>query len=317
MKASVVMKALKPYSPALWLAELQTLLETSCRKGTLPYGRELPLPHNTEVVRNIHCNDINTQKIELKAASIGIERTAWVFGADAEFLGLRLREPEADGPFDPDPLLWFAHITSRPNNPVEAQTMYLIDQFSSESLDRLASYAYEGPPEHQDAGEDEETRKRRRLMAQHILFSLHNYDSGLSDTALHQSRQQAMKDNTAPGTAGFPITQKYYAAASGGLNKTQKQLFTAMLNYRSVQNTGKRSTDWNNGKPAEQIYESMRELIAAIRKTAKTIFNAQMAAHVVSSPLHETPPRLPPAAMRLFAHEKTGSPEQKRGGIQL
>ncbi|MDR0730872.1 MAG: hypothetical protein LBF63_04330, partial [Treponema sp.] len=129
MKVSAVMKSLKPYSPALWLAELQTLLETSCRKGTMLYARELPLPHNTEVVRNIHSNDINTQKTELKAAAIGIERTAWVFGADAEFLGLRLREPEADGPFDPDPLLWFARIASRPQHPLEAQTAYLIDQF--------------------------------------------------------------------------------------------------------------------------------------------------------------------------------------------
>ncbi|MDR2742360.1 MAG: hypothetical protein LBB98_09440 [Treponema sp.] len=317
MKASIVMKALKPYSPALWLAELQTLLETSCRKGAMPYARELPLPHNTDVVRNIHCNDINTQKIELKAAAIGIERTAWVFGADAEFLGLRLREPEADGPFDPDPLLWFAHIASRPQNPLEAQTAYLIDQFTGASLNRLASYAYEGLPEHYEAREDEETRKRRRLMAQNILFALHNYDSGLSDTALHQSRQQAMKDNTSPGTAGFPITQKYYAASSGGLNKTQKQLFNAMLNYRSVQNTGKRSIDWNNGKPSEQLYDTIRELISDIRKTARTLFNAQMAAQVVSSPLHETPPRLPPAAMRFFAHEKAGSPEQKQGGIQL
>jgi hypothetical protein len=144
MKVSVVMKSLSPYSPALWLAELQTLFETSCRNRTMPYGRELPLPHNTDIIRTTHCNDINTQKIELKAASIGVERTAWVFGADAEFLGLRLREPDSDsdGPFDPDPLLWFAHVSSRPQNPVEAQTVYLIDQFTEESLSRLASCAY-------------------------------------------------------------------------------------------------------------------------------------------------------------------------------
>ncbi|MDR3342360.1 MAG: hypothetical protein LBT14_06150 [Treponema sp.] len=142
MNVSVVMKSLKPYSPALWLAELQTLLETSCQNRTLPYARETPLPHNTDVIRNIQCNDINTQTIELKAASIGIERTAWIFGADAEFLGLALREPEENGPFDPDPLLWFARIASRPETPVEAQTVYLIDQCTGESLNRLASRAY-------------------------------------------------------------------------------------------------------------------------------------------------------------------------------
>jgi hypothetical protein len=86
------MKSLKPYSPAHWLSELQSLLETSCRNRTMPYARETPLPHNTDIVRNIHCNDINTQQIELKAASTGIERTAWIFGADAEFLGLMLRQ---------------------------------------------------------------------------------------------------------------------------------------------------------------------------------------------------------------------------------
>jgi hypothetical protein len=105
MNVSTVMKALKPYTPAQWLTEFQSLLETSCRNRTLPYACEAPLPHNTDVVRNTHCNDINTQMIELKAASTGIGRTAWVFGADAEFLGLQLRKPEENGPFDPDPVL--------------------------------------------------------------------------------------------------------------------------------------------------------------------------------------------------------------------
>ncbi|MDR2071507.1 MAG: hypothetical protein LBP81_08865 [Treponema sp.] len=324
MKVSSVMKALKPYSPAQWLTELQTLLETSCRIRTVPYARETPLPPNTDIVRNTHCNDINTQTIELKAASISVERTAWVFGADAEFLGLQLRKPEADGPFDPDPVLWFAHIASRPETPVEAQTVYLIDQCTGKSLNRLASYAFEGSPEKQEAWGDEETRKRRRLMARNVLFALHNYDSGLSDTELRQSRQKAMRDNTTPGTAGFPIGQKYYAAASSGLGKSQKELFNVMLNYRSVQNTGKRGIDWNNGKLPEELYRSMRDLIGAIRKTARTMFNAHMTAEVLSASLQENTMRLPPAAMRLFTgtgksviREKSGSPEQKNGGIQL
>jgi hypothetical protein len=316
MNVSVVMKSLKPYSPALWLAELQTLLETSCRNRTIPCEREPPLPHNTDVVRNTHCNDINTQKIELTAAAAGIERTAWIFGADAEFLGLRLREPDANDPFDPDPLLWFAHITSRPETPLEAQTVYLIDQFTGESLDRLASYAYEGFLENREAGEEEKTGERRRLMAQHVLFALHDYDSGLSDTGLHRLRQEAVKDNTTPGTAGFPVAQTYYAAASGDLNKTHKQLFNTMLNYRSVQNTGTRNIDWNNGRRPEPLYESIRELTATIRKTAQVLFNAQMVAHVLASPLRETPPRLPSAAMRLFTREKAGPAEQKRREIQ-
>ncbi|MDR0639670.1 MAG: hypothetical protein LBG27_12345 [Spirochaetaceae bacterium] len=324
MNVSVAMKSLKPYSPAQWLTEVQSLLETSCRNRTLPYARDTPLPHNTDVVRNTHCNDINTQTIELKAASIGIERTAWVFGADAEFLGLALRKPEENGPFDPDPVLWFAHIASRPETPVEAQTVYLIDQFTGESLNRLASYAREGPIENYEARGDEEARKRRCLIAQRVLFALHNYDSGLSDTAVHRSRQQAMRENTTPGTAGFPVSRKYYIAASNSLGKTQKQLFNIMLNYRSVQNTGTWNIDWNNGKKPEQLYDSMRELIANIRKTARTLFNAQMAAHVLSSPLHENTVKLPPAAMRLFtgtgellSREKAASPERKNGGRQL
>jgi hypothetical protein len=317
MNVSLVMESLKPYSPAQWLAELQSLLETTRQNRTMPYAREKPLPPNTDIVRNIHCNDINTQTIELKAASAGIERTAWVFGADAEFLGLTLRKPEAAGSFDPDPVLWFAHIASRPETPVEAQTVYLIDQFTDASINRLASYAQESSPGNEEAWGDEETRKRRCLIAQKILFALHDYDSGLSDTELQLSRQQAMKANTTPGTPDFSIAQKYYAASSNGLGKTQKALFNHMLNYRSVQNTGAWSIDWNNGKRPEQLYDSLRELIANIRKTARTMLNAHMAAQALSAPLNENPIRLPPAAMRFFAREKTGSPEQKRGGRQL
>jgi hypothetical protein len=317
MNVSVVMKSLKPYSPAQWLTELQSLLETSCLNRTMPYARETPLPPNTDMVRNTHCSDINTQTIELKAASIGIERTAWVFGADAEFLGLMLRKPKETGPFDPDPVLWFAHISSRPETPVETQTVYLIDQFSGESLNRLASYAHEGSPENREASGDEEARKRRRLIARNVLFALHDYDSGSSDAALHQSRRQAVKENITPGTPGFSIAQKFYAASSKGLGKTQKALFNTLLNYRSVQNTGTWSIDWNNGKRPEPLYDTLRELIADIRKTVRTLFNAHMAAQVLSSSLSENTVRLPPAAMRLFAQEKAGPPEPKRGGRQL
>ncbi|MDR2741495.1 MAG: hypothetical protein LBB98_04985, partial [Treponema sp.] len=232
--------------------------------------------------------------------------------------------PEGDGPFDPDPVLWFAHISSRPETPVETQAVYLIDQCDGKSLNRLAAYAYEGSPENNRAGENEEARKRRRLMARNVLFALHNYDSGLSDTELHQSRQKAVRENTAPGTAGFLTVQNYYAAASNGLGKTQKELFNTMLNYRSVQSTGAWTIDWNNGKPSERLYDSMRELIANIRKTARTMFNAHMTAEVLSASLQENTMRLPPAAMRLFtgtgksvSREKAGSPEQKNGGIQL
>ena len=324
MKVSIVMKALKPYSPEQWLAELQTLFETSGQKGTLPYARETPLPHNTDIVRNTHCRDINTQTIELKAASIGIERTAWIFGANAEFLGLQIHKPEEGGTFDPDPVLWFAHISSRPETSVEAQTVYLIDQCTAESLNRLASYAYEGSIENQEGRGDEEARKRRCLIARRVLFTLHNYDSGLSDTELYRSRQQVVRENTTPGTAGFPVGRKYYAAASAGLGKAHKELFNIMLNYRSVQNTGAWNIDWNNGRKPEQLYDSIQEFIANIRKTARAMFNAHMTAETLSSTLRENPVRLPPAAMRLFTgtgellrREKAGSPERKNGGRQL
>jgi hypothetical protein len=133
-----------------------------------------------------------------------------------------------------------------------------------------------------------------------------------------------MRDNTTPGTTGFSVSRNYYAAASTGLGKTQKTLFNTMLNYRSVQNTGAWNIDWNNGKRSGQLYDSMRELISNIRKTARTMFNAHMTAQALSSSLHENTMRLPPAAMRLFTgtgeslrREKAGSPEQKNGGRQL
>jgi hypothetical protein len=321
MKVSAVMKALKPFSPAQWLEELQTLLAASCRNRTLPYAREAPLPPNTDSVRNSHCSDVNALAIELKAAAIGIERTAWIFGADAEFLGLELREPEANSAFDPDPALWFARITSRPETPVEAQTVYLIDQFTEKSLDRLASSAYGNSPETSRTEEERETLKRRRLMAQNVLFALHNYDSGLSDTELCHSRQEAMRGNATPGTPGFSTGQKYYVAASNGLEKNEKTLFNAMLNYRSVQSAGRRIIDWNNGKPPGMLYDVIPGLIAGIRKTAKIMFNAHMTAEVLSSPLSEHSLRLPPSAMRLFpgtgglaSSRKAESPEQKSGG---
>jgi hypothetical protein len=133
-----------------------------------------------------------------------------------------------------------------------------------------------------------------------------------------------MKENTTPGTAGFPAGQKYYAAASSGLGKAHKELFNIMLNYRSVQNTGAWNIDWNNGRPPEGLYDSMRELISNIRKTARTLFNAHMTAEILSSSLREDTARLPSAAMRLFSetgeqfvYAKTDGQEHRKGGRQL
>jgi hypothetical protein len=109
-----------------------------------------------------------------------------------------------------------------------------------------------------------------------------------------------------PGTAGFPITRKYYAASSGGLNKTQKQLFNAMLNYRSVPAP---DTFLYRLKPvAEQPFPALHRFLSQTSLSLLftdelTVFRWQLSCYLKDSKLEEAE-LLSDRETTAFYHEK-------------
>jgi hypothetical protein len=114
---------------------MEMLLKASSRHGGFPFSRGDPLPENTNLVTGARRYDLNAQRLELHAASAGLDRTLWIFAADAEILGLELRDGQK-------PLPVFANITTSDHTAcLEAHHAYLLDQFTPETISRLYEYA--------------------------------------------------------------------------------------------------------------------------------------------------------------------------------
>ena len=71
--------------------EINSLIKENLSQGTLPFFSEKPLPPDMNVITGRATPDINSEKILLKASSIGAASTMWIYGADAEYLGFELK----------------------------------------------------------------------------------------------------------------------------------------------------------------------------------------------------------------------------------
>ena len=87
---------IKTYSTSVLLKdvwkEINNLVQENIIKGTLPYLVNKPYPQDSNLVTTNHLGDINKIELELTAASIGAKSLEWIFEADAEMIGLELKE---------------------------------------------------------------------------------------------------------------------------------------------------------------------------------------------------------------------------------
>lgn len=112
---------------------VNSLMAENIRNGTVPYFKENPLPQDMNIVNGRHSGDINKILIELKAAKIGAKSLRWIYGADASLLGLELKANGNNPSFDTEPLVCFANMKKN-GSELDAQCVYLLDQFSDESI---------------------------------------------------------------------------------------------------------------------------------------------------------------------------------------
>lgn len=139
--------------------EINSLIRENLRNGTMPFLSDTNLPQDMNVITGKNNLDINSEKISLKAAAIGAASTMWIYGADAEFLGLELKSKnpaeyrdrlKASPGFDCKPVIiqrGRERLTDRDMSGrtnvlnealcVDCQCAYLMDQFTEKSVERL------------------------------------------------------------------------------------------------------------------------------------------------------------------------------------
>jgi hypothetical protein len=272
MKVSTVMKAIPPYTGQHWLEELRELTEIACKTDSSPYTSKKPYPYDTEAIRNFHSNDINTQKINMKAAVIGVNRLVWLFGADAEFLGLRLayNVPDQNDEFsryNPDPVLFFTRIADREPNHIDAQYVYFLGQFNEASIFNLYSQAKS------ETGAENTPERRRVLLARKIFSAIQNYDL-VSET--QQKYAKAVKENSDKNLPGFARAKSSYDKFTSRLTHTEKVLFNTIKNHRISQITGIPHQKRNVSKNTQAINRASMSLPGDIQSFSKIALDAQL-----------------------------------------
>jgi hypothetical protein len=285
MKVSVVMNAMPRYTTDHWLLDMQSLVERNCQSQSLPYTGNLPLPSNIDIVRNVPGGSINAQKLELKAAALGVDRLTWLFSADAEFLGLELRDSDGDPSsetttpspyYDPDPVILLARIRGRETSLIDAQCAYFIDQFTEASLNRCYSYANHAYIGNQEAGGDEPIQKRRCLIAGNILFALQNYDTGISDKPMQKSIRKAISRNSKIGSPEFIKAKTAYEMYTRNYGGHEKLIFNSVRTYAAAQAAAYPVMGNNFSARTEQVNRASRTLLGNIRSFVKVNFDSHV-----------------------------------------
>lgn len=219
--------------------EINILMKDCIKNNTVPYIQDKPLPQDVNIVNGRHMGDINKVYLELKAASIGASSLKWIYGADAALIGLQKKEGT-------EPIM----ITGNVRGALDSQSIYLIDQFTQESLDKALSYSRS----------DED--KKKKTIAQNMIRNITEYDAGNVEETLREQKRKNIANNFKNPNVLKEVKETFENATSN-YDNSQKIIFSALNNYYIKQETGLELK-----KPLNETEK--KELVAALERTANT-----------------------------------------------
>lgn len=219
--------------------EINILMLDCIKNGRVPYVQDKPLPQDVNIVNGRHMGDINKVYLELKASSMGAESLKWIYGADAALIGLEKKEGT-------EPIM----ITGNVRGNLDSQSVYLIDQFTEESLNKALAFSRS----------DED--KKKKTIAQNMIKNISEYDAGNVEASLREQKRKNISNNFKnPGVLND--VKAGFENATSNYDNYQKTIFSALNNYYIKQETGLELK-----KPLTE--EEKKEVIQALEKTANT-----------------------------------------------
>lgn len=171
--------------------EINSLIKENLIHGILPFFGEKPFPPDMNVITGRATPDINSEKILLKASSIGATSTMWIYGADAEYLGLELKSSnptefrdalKKNPNFNCRPVVIqkvrerFSDRDMRNKTNVlneglcrDAQCAYLLDQFTENSVEKV--FNLKRLEKKLDGGKDMKSFLARKIIENRIEYN--------------------------------------------------------------------------------------------------------------------------------------------------
>jgi len=238
--------------------EINSLMKENIKNGAVPFVKETPLPQNMNIVSGRHLGDINKILLELKASRIGAKSLEWISGADAAFLGLELKMKET-------PVVAFANTIRNKaeaaddgvENLLDAQTIYLLDQFTQKSINRALSFA--SLDKNLEMTGNDKAEIQKKVMAQNMLRNISGYDTGFLEKDLRESKRKNVVANWKDtdiikdvNESFKNVTEKYSSA--------EKNIFKVLSNYFLTQNTGLKVTEALSQEEKESLIKKLYEI---------------------------------------------------------
>lgn len=279
--------------------EINALVKQNLENGSLPYYTDLPSPQDTNVINGRHFQDINQQKIELKAAAIGSKRNLWIYGADAAYLGLELKSSQPKeyqaakkehSSFNCKPVLVYANIreklvSGQGNNAhinvaaeglgCDVQCAYLLDQFTEKSIQKIFSLA-----SLERKLSDSPVQNRASLIAKEIVKNITTYNTGEHEIKRRADIKRNFQLNMQKNSPLLQEVKAKYNDIQKKYTPEQKIIFDVYRKHFMQQLCAERITSYS-GEEKQKIDKAFHTLFAYMDKNpaqqamlTHTIFDA-------------------------------------------
>ena len=230
---------------------INSLTQRNISEGSLPYLQDNPLPQDMNLVNGSHLSDIGRIELELAGSLAGAKSLEWVFGADAEIIGLELKSPN-DGPVVISKNL---DRGGKSGSGIDCQNAYLLDQFTDESKTRLFD---PNLTQILSGVTDENTQSKLKTIVHNIIKNMDEYHRGERELPLIRQKRTNLKNNISNDLLQQKIREKTQDLTSG-YNTSQKVVFDHLQNYYLKQLTGLSTYNLSN-EQRDKISKSFKEL---------------------------------------------------------
>lgn len=238
--------------------EVNSLMKENIKGGTVPYVRETPLPQNTNIMSGHHLGDINKILLELKASKIGAKSLKWIFGADAAFLGLELKTKE-------NPIIAFANTRRDCQNITDdavekqlgVQTIYLLDQFTEKSINRVLSFA--SLDKNLEMSGNDKSGIQKKFMAQNMLKNISEYDTGFHEKELRANKRKNVAMNWKDADILKDVNESF-KNVTDKYTTAEKNIFKVLSNYFLTQNAGLKMANSLSKKEKESLIKNLYDI---------------------------------------------------------
>ena len=249
-------------SQDIW-KEINTLTQENIKNDTLPYLKNNPYPQDMNLANGTHLGDINKINLELNASLNGSKSLEWIFGADAEIIELELNKNIGKD------IVFYKNISRDGNIECDAQRVFLLDQFTTESKNKL----FEPDLDKRFANYDKETQGIIKTIIHNVIKNIDEYNRGEREASLIQQKKQNIRQNLDNDFLKQKIKDRTQEITSD-YDKNQKIVFDHLQNYYLKQLTGFGTYNLTN-EQKNTILQSFKELtLIDTPRLAETLTNS-------------------------------------------